>query len=354
MLVTVASWGAARFGPVRLDADAMLAAMLVLPRAETESLLDPDDVRRAVEAAMVDVSSGRSSMPLRIAALLPERDALLAAMPAYLPATDSLAAKLVSVFPHNAASDRPTHMAVVVVFDATSGEPTALVDGTSITTARTAAGSALSAQLLARPEARVLAILGTGVQARAHASALVRVGTFSEVLVAGRDPAKARSLAAELAATLGLPVSACDSFGAACESADVICATTHSPEPVVQRQHLRPGVHVASVGLSGSGREVDSGTVADAIVVVESRQAALAPHPAGAPDLRMPIEDGLIGPDHIHAELGELVTGARPGRTRDDEITLYKSVGIAAQDVAVAAMVVAGARARGLGTELVM
>lgn len=324
----------------------------MLTGMETASLLDLDDVRAAVEAAMVEVSAGEVSMPPRIAAVVAERDALLGAMPAYLPRSQGLATKLVSVFPGNAASGRPTHNAVVVVFDAASGVPLALVDGTSITASRTAAASALSTQLLARHDATVLAILGTGVQARSHAIALVRVRSFDEVLVAGRDPAKARLLAAELADALALPVSACDSFAEACQAADVICATTHSPEPVVRRQHLPPGVHVASVGFTGSGREVDSGTVVDALVVVESRQAALAPHPSGAADLRLPIEEGLIGPDHIHAELGELVSGTRPGRTDVDQITLYKSVGVAAQDVAVATMVVARARERGLGIEI--
>src|SRR4029453_18487975 len=140
--------------------------VLLLTKSQTEALLDLDDLRNAVAAAMVDVSANRASMPPRIAASIEHRDAVLAAMPAYLPGIDALAAKLVAVFPRNAGTEWPTHQAVVLVFDAATGVPVALIDGESITAARTAAGSALSIDHLARPEARVLAILGTGVQAR--------------------------------------------------------------------------------------------------------------------------------------------------------------------------------------------
>ena len=147
--------------------------MLVLSRAQVEPLLDLDRVRDAVGAALSDLSAGRASMPDRVAASVEEEDAFLGAMPAYLPSSEALTAKLVSVFPHN--RDRPTHQAVLVCFDARTGTPIALMDATSITAARTAAGSALSADLLARPDARVLAVLGTGVQARAHLLAVSRV-----------------------------------------------------------------------------------------------------------------------------------------------------------------------------------
>jgi ornithine cyclodeaminase len=329
-----------------------IAGVLVLTRAQTEALLEPDALRRAVAAAMADVSAGRASMPARIAAVVSERDALLAAMPAYLPGLGGLAAKLVTLFPGNAGTALPTHQAVVIVFDAANGQPLALVDGTSITAARTAAGSALSVELLARADSRVLAILGTGVQAMAHAQAVVRVRAFAEVRVAGRDPAKAAAVAAELHRRLGIDVVPTGGFAQACRGADVVCATTHSADPVVLRQNLDPGVHVASVGYNTAGREVDSATVADALVVVESRDAVLAAPPSGSNDLRMPIEEGIITADHIHAEIGELVSGTRLGRSSAEQITLYKSVGIAAQDVAAAAMVLAAARAAGTGVEI--
>jgi ornithine cyclodeaminase len=327
--------------------------MLVLSGVETESLLDLDALRAAVAGAMREVSAGRASMPARIAAVVPERG-LLAAMPAYLPGDGGLAAKLVSLFPGNAGTDLPTHQAVILVFDPDTGRPVALLDGTAITTARTAAGSALSADLLARPDARTLAILGTGVQASAHAQAMVRVRPIQRIRVAGRDRDKAAALAAELRADLAVEVEAAGSYAEACDGADVVCAATHSPTPVVHRDFLRPGVHVTSVGYNTAGREIDSATVADAVVVVESRQAALAPPPAGSNDLRVPVDEGLVGPDHVHAEIGELLAGTRPGRTSPDQITLYKSVGVAAQDVAAATLVLAAARAAGVGVEVTL
>jgi ornithine cyclodeaminase len=326
--------------------------VLVLTGAQIEALVDLDSLRDAVAAAMADVSAGRASMPPRIAARVDEREALLVAMPAYMPSVDGLAAKLVTVFPQNAATGRRTHQAVIVVFDPATGEPTALLDGTFVTAARTAAGSALSVDLLARSDARTLAILGTGVQARSHAHAVTRVRAFDVVRIAGRSREEAEALAAELGAVLDVPVEAAASFADASAGADVVCATTHPTEPVVRRDDLSPGVHVTSVGYNVAGREVDTRTVADSLVVVESRDAVLAPAPSGANEIRIPIEEGVIGPDHIHAEIGELVAGTRPGRTSPDQLTLYKSVGIAAQDVAAAALVLDRARAAGVGTDV--
>src|SRR5438094_189327 len=207
---------------------------------------------------MADLSAGKASMPARIAAIVPERDALLAAMPAYLPSSGALTTKLVSLFPKN--TDRPTHQAVIVVFDAEYGTPLALLDGEAITAARTAPASALAPDLLPRR-----------------------------------------------------------------------------------------GAHVTSVGYNTAGREVDGATFRDALVVVESRAATLAPPPAGSNDIAMAIAEGAMTRDHVHAELGELVSGTRPGRTDRDQITLYKSVGVAVQDAAAAAMVLDAARSAGVG-----
>jgi ornithine cyclodeaminase len=147
-------------------------------------------------------------------------------------------------------------------------------------------------------------------------------------------------------------VHAVDTYAEACADADVVCATTHSPDPVVHRDDLRPGVHVTSVGYNTAGREVDFGTVVDSLVVVESRAAVLAPPPAGSNDLTTPMQEGLIGPEHVHAEIGELLLGTKPGRSSPDQITLYKSVGIAAQDVAASNLVLSAARERKLGIEV--
>jgi ornithine cyclodeaminase len=313
-------------------------SLLVLTEQDVEELLDLDELREAVGAAMADLSAGRASMPPRIAALVEEREALLGAMPAYLPSAGALAVKLVTLFPQNV--DRPTHQAAILVFDAETGTPVALLDGTHVTATRTAAGSALATSLLAREDASVLALIGTGVQARTHARAIALVRPLEEIRVAGRSREKAEALAAEL----GPPARAVDSCEEALAGADVVAATTHATAPVVRREWLAPGTHVNSVGLNPVGREVDEATVADALLVVESRASALAPPPAGAPEL------AGLDPDRVHAELGELVAGTRPGRSSPEELTLYKSVGVAVQDAAAAALVLRRARERGRGT----
>src|SRR6266480_1065623 len=195
--------------------------MLILTQPEVRELLDLDALVDALAAAHADLSAGKASMPPRIAALVGARDALLGVMPSYLPSA-GLACKLVTLFPHN--HDRETHQAIVCVFDPDNGTPIALMDGTYITATRTAAGSALATRLLARGDARVLAILGTGVQAHSHAHALPRVRSFEEIRVAGRDPARVETLAREIA---GVPV---ESYEQAVRGADVVAATTHAEQ----------------------------------------------------------------------------------------------------------------------------
>lgn len=321
--------------------------LLVLSQAEVSSLIDRERLIDAVADAMAQLSAGKVSMPARNAATVAEREALLAAMPAYLPAARVLETKLVSVFPRN--TDVPSHQAVIVVFDPRTGTPLAFMDGAAITAARTAAGSALATKLLARADARVLAVLGTGVQARSHLLTVSRVRPFTEVRLAGRDVAKARALADALARDVNVPVRAVASFAEAMRGADVVCGTTHPHDPVIRREHLSEGVHVNSVGFAVDGREVDAATVADALVVVESRGAALAPPPGGCNDLVWAIRDGAITADHVATEIGELVAGTKKGRTSPSQITLYKSVGVAVQDAAAAAMVLAAARERHVG-----
>jgi alanine dehydrogenase len=295
--------------------------MLVLSGHEIRRLLDLDALIDALAAAMAELSAGQASAPDRIAAFVPEHDGLLAAMPGYVPSRAALVSKLVTLYPRNAGTDIPTHQATIAMFDPRTGSPTALLDGTEITTVRTGAASALSVRLLAREDAAVLAIVGTGVQARSHARAVVRVRSISEIRIAGRDPRQAGALARDLAEELGLPVRAAGSYADALNGADIVCAATHASEPVVRREWLAPGAHVTS---------------------------------AGSNDLTQPIRDGLISPEHIHAELGELVSGTRPGRTSDEQITLYKSVGVAVQDAAAAALVLAKARDIGAGLEVAL
>ncbi|WP_448627480.1 ornithine cyclodeaminase family protein [Geodermatophilus sp. URMC 64] len=328
--------------------------MLVLTGDEVAALLDLDALIDALAPAMADLSAGRASVPERTGAVVPEADGRLLAMPGYVPSQGALVTKLVSLFPRNAGSALPTHQAVIVVFDAATGAPAALLDGTVITAVRTGAGSALSARLLAREDASVLAVLGTGVQARSHARAMAKVRPIREVRVAGRDPSRIESAATDLQKQLDIEVRAVGSYREATDGAHIVCATTHPTEPVVRREWLTPGTHVTSVGWSPGGREVDDATVAEALVCVESRGVALASlAAAGSADLTEPLRGGLITEDGM-VEVGELVAGTRPGRTSPDQITLYKSVGVAVQDATAAALVLAAARAAGAGRELAL
>jgi alanine dehydrogenase len=330
----------------------MMPLVLILTRADIETLLDPDELIDALAPAMVDLSSGAASMPSRVAALLGDGSSLLGAMPAWLPSAGVLETKLVTLFPGNAGSHVPTHQAVIAVFDPETGSPLALMDGTEITAQRTAAGSALATRVLAREDAGVLAVLGTGVQAAAHLRYVPRVRRFEEIRVAGRLDERAAEVAAAANEALGRAIEVAGSFEEAVRDADVVCATTSAEEPVLRREWISPGTHVTSVGWTPSGREVDEATVRDAVVVVESRDSALAPGPAGANDLIWPMRDGVVPEDHVHAEIGEILSGSRPGRTSPDQITLYKSVGVAVQDAAAAGLALRAARSRNLGREI--
>lgn len=324
--------------------------MLVLSRRDVESVLDLDVLVERVADAMAALSEGSAAMPPRIAVEVSKHDGFLGIMPAYLPSAQALATKLVAVWPHN--RDRPSHQAVIVCFDPDNGTPQVLMDGTHITAARTAAGSALATRLLARDDSRTLAVLGSGVQARSHGLAIPRVRPVTRMRIAARDLEKSERLAAELRHELDIDVQAARSFQDAVSDADVVCACTHSPDPVVRRAWLRSGTHVNSVGFNTQGRELDGQLVADALVVVESRASTLAPPPAGSNDLLVPLKEGVIAEDHVHAEIGELVNESAAGRTSEEQITLYKSVGVAVQDAAAAALVIEAAAAAGAGTEV--
>jgi alanine dehydrogenase len=295
------------------------AEMLVLTRNEVEELLDLDALLDALAAAHAELSAGRASLVPRMGAFADDTG-ILGAMPAYAPSA-GLGCKLVTLFPEN--RDRPTHQALIALFEPDTGTPVALMDGTYITAMRTGAAAALAARLLARPDARVLAILGTGVQSRSAQEMFPRARDFAEVRMAGRGE-----------------------FEDAVRGADVVHATTASPEPVVRFEWLSPGAHVSSVGYGAGGSELDPAIVERAdIVVVEQRDSAFAPIPAGAPELEPRGRDGVV-------ELGEVIAGTSVGRSSDEQITLYKSVGVAVQDLAAAALVLDAARERGAGQEI--
>jgi ornithine cyclodeaminase/alanine dehydrogenase-like protein (mu-crystallin family) len=255
-------------------------------------------------------------VPPREAAFAPL--GFLAAMPGYVDGV--LAAKLVAVFPEH----DPSHQALIAVFDAETGTPKAVMDGTHITAVRTGASSAVATRALARENAKVLAVLGSGVQARSHLDAVRRVRDFDEVRIASRSHARAQSLAEETGAT------AVESFEEAVRGADVVCCCTHTDTPILNREWLAPGTHVCSVGV-GEGPELDAETVQAGLLVVES-PAAFQPFPAGTHEL-----SGLD--PSLGVELGQILSGEHPGRTTEDEITVYKSMGHAVEDAAAAALV---------------
>jgi alanine dehydrogenase len=308
--------------------------MLVLTRAQVREILDLDLLLEALERAFVELSGGRASVPPRIAAKT-ERG-LLAAMPGY--ADGVLEAKLVSVFPGNHAEGLPSHQATIAVFDDENGRPLALLDGTEITAVRTGASSAVSTRALARDDARVLAVLGAGVQSRSHIESAVRVRDFEEIRVASRNAEHAQALADEVGGVTF------DSFEEAVRGADVISACTDAGEPVLSADWLSPGAHVTSVGASREGPELDRATVTVGLLVVESR-VAFEPYPAGAHELQ-----GLDPGSAV--ELGEVLAGTREGRTSPEQITVYKSMGHAVEDAAAAGLVYRRAREQGIGTEV--
>jgi ornithine cyclodeaminase len=321
--------------------------VLLLTRTDVEACLDVDRLAEALEQAFRDVSSGNASMPPRSGAFVAERDGLLGVMPVFVPGLNVLETKLVSVFPRN--EDRPTHQAVIVCFDPANGSPVALLDAEYITAVRTAAATSVATRLLASPDTRVLTIVGAGVQAAAHARIVSRETRFEQILITSRDPERAKRLAKELGDDLELEVAAVADTRAAVAAGDVVCTTTHSPQPVVQREWFTPGALLNSVGVNQAGGEVDNATVRDALIVVESRGAALAPSPAGAKELIDALESGAIRREDI-IELGEILAGEAQGRSSEDGLTLYKSVGIAAEDAAAAALVLDAAAATGRGS----
>lgn len=328
--------------------------LLVLSGAELQRLLDRAALIAAMAEAMRAYSTGAALAPLRIVMRLPgEAVRILAAMPGFVGGkggtAEALGAKLVSVYPGNTARGLESHYGAVIVYDPDTGRPAALMDGTFITTARTAAVSAVSVQQLARPDAAVLAIIGAGVQGRAHLWALAGARPFREARIASRTPEHARALAESAGPHLPFPVHAVADAKAAVEGADAIVTATSAAEPVLHRDWLKPGVHVIAVGSSTpEARELDSATVRDALLVVDSRTGAL--NEAG--DILTPLREGLIDATHVHAELGELLAGSRPGRTSAEQITLYKSLGLAVQDVATARLALDRARAAGAGTRV--
>lgn len=311
--------------------------MLALSRHEVEAALDLDLLVDALVDGFIALSDGKASVPPRVAAFTPS-DGFLAAMPGYISGT--LVTKLVSVFPHNHDQGLPSHQALIALFDAETGSPLAVMDGTYITAMRTAAASALATRTLAREDARVLTVIGAGVQGRSHLQMVSRVRDFEEIRVASRSQESAQELATEFGARVA------PSFEAAIRGADVVCLCTDAHSPVIDGRWLSRGTHVTSVGASPKGGELDDVTVRAGLLVVESR-LAFQPPPAGSTELQG-MDAGTA------AELGEVLSGSHPGRASPEQITVYKSMGHALEDATAARLVYERSKADGTGTELTL
>lgn len=303
----------------------------------------------AMKQAFRLLAAGQVVMPARthIAATEPPGDALF--MPSYVPADQAMGIKVVTVYPGNRASGLPVIQALMLVLDATTGSPVAVMDGTALTAIRTGAASGAATDLLANSDASVAAIFGAGPQARTQLEAVCTVRRIRQARVLDPDAPHAAAFAREMAERLAVPVGPVRSSAEALADADIVCTATTSTVPVFADAELSPGVHINAIGsYKPTVREIPGETVRRARVVVDHLPAALAE----AGDLLIPIADGLIGRGHIWAELGDIVAGTRPGRESPEQITLFKSVGLAVQDLCAASVILANAARHGLGTAL--
>ena len=321
---------------------------ILLSESDVRAVLSMDDLIAAMEQALAQYSSGGARQPLRSVFDVGGQHAFHGVMPAFIEEPPSLGTKIVTVYASNIARGLPTHLATIVLLDPETGALLAVLDGRYITEARTAAASAASAKHLARPEARVLAIIGSGVQAHSHVDALLRVRPIDEVRIWGRTSAHADALVAELAPHAAARFTTSSSVEQAVNGADVIALVTASREPVLERRWVGAGAHICAVGACRPDqREMDTALVRDAVVFVDSRIGALAE----AGDIVIPMSEGAISGQHIVAELGQVIAGTAAGRPSADAITIYKSLGMAVEDVAAARLAWARAAARGVGRE---
>jgi ornithine cyclodeaminase/alanine dehydrogenase len=324
--------------------------MLVLTRADLERVLDPAAVIIAVEAAFREAAAGRA--PALPRAVLPmAKGGVFVGMISALPRRQALGAKLVTVVEANRKRGLPTLHASYLLSDPETGAPLAFMEGGFLTAVRTGATSAVAARHLARPDSRRIACFGAGVQAEFQLRYLKDALPIESVAVVGRDPARARAFAARMRAALGVPVEVTPDRRAAVREADVVTCATTSSRPVFAGRDLRPGAHVDAIGaFRPDTREVDTETVKRARVVVDTYHGAWTE----AGDLLIPIKAGAITRRQVRAELAEVVAGRKPGRTRPDEITLFKSVGWAPEDAAAARLAYDRAVAQGIGTEVTL
>jgi ornithine cyclodeaminase len=320
----------------------------LLTEADVARLVTPDDLLDAMADALRRFSSGGVVQPVRTVLSFGPHE-FFGLMPAYVPEPPMVGAKLVTVFPGNAAADLPSHLATILLFSPETGALVALMDGRYITAARTAAVSAISADLLARDDAAVMAILGSGVQARSHLAALERVFELDEVRVWSPTPDHQASFMDDIGATSDLKLVGTDSAEQAVRGADLIVLVTSSPEPVVQNEWVKAGAHVISVGACRPDqREMDPALTRRGRLFVDSRAAALVE----SGDIVIGIREGQFAASHIVGELGELLAGKMEGRRSPRDVTIFKSLGLAVEDVAAANLAYRRAIEQDVGTEL--
>jgi ornithine cyclodeaminase len=323
---------------------------LLLTEHDIRAVLTMDDLIAAMEAALIAFSTGSAAQPVRSVVDAGGRG-FFGVMPAFLPSAGALGAKLVTVFHENAAEGLPTHLATILLLDAGTGALLSILDGRYITEARTAAVSAVSTALLAREDASALAIIGTGVQARSHLEAIPKVRHIRDVRVWSPREESRAAFVREMQAGRSVAIRACGSAQETVQHADVVVLATASREPVVRNDWIADGTHVCAVGACRPDqREMDSALVARAGVFVDSRAGALAE----AGDIIIPMKEGTFDASHVARELGEVAARRTPGRRSRNEVTVFKSLGMAVEDMAAAHLAFVKASERGLGRGIVL
>lgn len=318
----------------------------ILRAADVHALLPMAECIDLMHRTMSAVSEGRVVLPLRSILMMPGELGMLGNMPGYLGEPECFGVKLVSLIPRNKPPQYSSHLGIVLLFEVEHGQPVALLDAAEITAIRTAAASGLATRLLARPDASSLAILGAGEQASSHLAAMLAVRKLRRIRIWARDPDKAAAFAAAEGTKHGVTIDVAPTVRDAVQHAEIICTVTKAREPILFGDWIEPGTHLNVVGSSVAGTaEIDIPTVVKSRFFVDYRSSTIT---EGGDYLRA-LRAGAITPEHILAEIGEVANGSKAGRTSPVDVTLYKSLGIAPQDLASAHYVLQKARERGMG-----
>jgi alanine dehydrogenase len=323
---------------------------LLLSRSDVQKALSMQDAVELVERGFIELGEGGVDMPQRPVIFVPEHDGLAGFMPALVRGMGALAIKTVTAFKGNPKKGLPTIFGTVTLLDMETGIPLSIMDGGYLTAVRTGAASGVATRHLAKEDAHIVAIFGAGVQGATQLEAICTVRNISEVRVFDKDRAAAERFASEMSGHGPIPskVGVADSPKDALAGADVVATATTSPSPIFDGDDLSPGVHINGVGSHAPGvRELDTKTVVRAKIVCDAVEACLAE----AGDLLIPIEEGALKESDIHGGLADVILGRIPGRESNEEITLYKSVGLAFQDAVTALHTYQKAKSQGLGTE---